>query len=129
MRVIHLAPVPGHRFTLVDRPSADPRPAAAFYREVAGLAIDPPFVVPIVDEHRIGRLDSRGAEETGRHSGSHAQIWIAYIGVDDVDTSAAKAGVLGGQVLLPPTEFPGFGRAAVLRDSEGLAFGVFTRGR
>jgi len=52
--------------------------------------------------------------------------WMACIGVDDVDSAAEKARELGGHVLLPPTKVPGFGRAAVLRDPQGRAFGIFT---
>ena len=43
----------------------------------------------------------------------------------DVDAAARIAKELAGDVLLPPTDVPGMGRAAVLRDPQGAAFGVF----
>jgi len=46
--------------------------------------------------------------------------------VVDVEKAVQQAQELGGKVLLPPTDVPGFGRAAVLRDPQGAAFGVFT---
>jgi predicted enzyme related to lactoylglutathione lyase len=46
--------------------------------------------------------------------------------VEDVDAAAKMTEELGGKVLLAPTDVPGFGRAAVLRDPQGAAFGVFT---
>jgi len=58
-------------------------------------------------------------------SGGPEPHWIAYIAVEDVDAAARRARDLGGQVLLPPVDIPGFGRAAVLRDPQGAAFGVF----
>jgi uncharacterized protein len=40
-------------------------------------------------------------------------------------TPVANATVSGGEILLPPTDVPGMGRAAVLRDPQGAGFGVF----
>jgi predicted enzyme related to lactoylglutathione lyase len=74
----------------------------------------------------VGGLAGPRAEGPGWPSGGPQPHWIAYIAVDDADAAAEKAGSLGGQVLLPPTEIPGFGRAAVLRDPQGAAFGVFS---
>lgn len=130
MGVIYLAQVPGDRFTLIDRTSIDPRSAEAFYREVAGLTIgSDPSLLPVASEQPLDRPEREGSGGVGAESGSTEPIWIAYIGVDDVDLASERAGELGGEVIMPPTELPGFGRAAVLRDSQGIAFGIFTRVR
>jgi predicted enzyme related to lactoylglutathione lyase len=49
--------------------------------------------------------------------------WLAYFAVEDADSTAARAGELGGQVTMPPTDIP-VGRFAVLSDPAGAVFGV-----
>ena len=49
--------------------------------------------------------------------------WSVDFWVDDVDATAAKAAELGGDVVVPPYDIPGF-RQAVLADSQGAAFSV-----
>ena len=51
--------------------------------------------------------------------------WACYVWVDDVDAAGAKAGALGGQVILPPLDVPNVGRMALLKDPQGAAFAVF----
>lgn len=43
--------------------------------------------------------------------------WAVNFCVDDVDTTAQHAAALGGQILLPPTDTPGF-RSAVIADPQ-----------
>lgn len=49
--------------------------------------------------------------------------WNVNLRVDDTDAVAAHAGQLGGTVLAPPTDTPGF-RSAVLLDPQGAAFSI-----
>ena len=51
--------------------------------------------------------------------------WIPYIGVDNVDASAAKAKELGGKVLGEPMDIPNVGRFAVIADPQGAAFALY----
>ncbi len=51
--------------------------------------------------------------------------WLAYIAVDDVDTSAARAQELGGTQLRAPMDIPEVGRFSVVRDPTGAAFALF----
>jgi predicted enzyme related to lactoylglutathione lyase len=50
--------------------------------------------------------------------------WQPYVAVEDPDTTAAKAGELGGSVLAEPMDIPNVGRVAVLRDPQGATFGI-----
>ena len=50
--------------------------------------------------------------------------WSVYFAVEDCDASTATATRLGGSVLTPPTDIPGVGRFAVLRDPQGAIFSV-----
>ncbi|MDO9021079.1 MAG: VOC family protein [Deltaproteobacteria bacterium] len=45
--------------------------------------------------------------------------WIGTVCVADVDTSAKLAGDLGGTVMMPPGDIPGYGRFAVILDPQG----------
>lgn len=100
--------------------------AGAFYREVTGLTTSAGDYPMLMDGERpVGGLAGPTEEGPVWPSGGPEPHWIAYIGVDDVDAAARRAQELGGQILLPPTDVPGLGRAAVLRDPQGAAFGVF----
>lgn len=49
--------------------------------------------------------------------------WGIYFDVEDPDATAARAGDLNANVLVPPMDFPG-GRFAVVADPQGAVFGV-----
>ena len=51
--------------------------------------------------------------------------WVAYVSVEDVDATTAKATQLGGQIVLPPMDVPDVGRIAVLLDPQNAPFGIF----
>ncbi|HEV8682436.1 MAG TPA: VOC family protein [Actinomycetota bacterium] len=75
----------------------------------------------MVDGQPVGGIAGPRPDQSG---GPEAHC-IAYLGTDDVDAAARTAEELGGEVLLPPVDVPGMGGAAVLRDPQGAAFGVF----
>jgi predicted enzyme related to lactoylglutathione lyase len=50
---------------------------------------------------------------------------LFYVGVDDLEASTEKAKALGAEVVLPPTEVPGMGSFAWLKDLEGTIFGLW----
>jgi predicted enzyme related to lactoylglutathione lyase len=77
-------------------------------------------------ERPVGGLVGPRPEGLTWPSGGPELHWIPYIGTQDVDEAARRAKELGGEVLLPAVDIPGFGRASVLRDPQGAAFGVFT---
>jgi predicted enzyme related to lactoylglutathione lyase len=58
----------------------------------------------------------------------HANRWITYIEVEDVDQKLAIASKLGAKVLVGKTQLPGFGSYAILMDPTGAEFGVWKRG-
>jgi hypothetical protein len=51
--------------------------------------------------------------------------WLAYVTVEDVDATAAKAAKLGGKIADGPFDVPEVGRIAVLIDPQGAAIGIF----
>lgn len=52
--------------------------------------------------------------------------WLAYLGTEDVDASAAKAEKLGGTKLVGPMDIPDMGRFAVVADPTGAVVGLYT---
>ena len=50
--------------------------------------------------------------------------WMTIFAVEDAAAAVAKAGELGGSVVVPPSEVPGVGRFAILTDPQGVYFGV-----
>jgi uncharacterized protein len=52
--------------------------------------------------------------------------WIGYVGVDDVDATAALINQLGGAVHVPPMNFSNFSRFAVAADPQTASFGLIS---
>jgi len=102
--------------------------AKNFYQEITGLTVMPgPYPLLMDNKQPVAGIVGPRADGSAWPSGGPESHWIAYFSVTDVDATARKATQLGGKVLLPPTDVPGFGRAAVLRDPQGAAFGIFTQ--
>ncbi|MEJ2272568.1 MAG: VOC family protein [Candidatus Bathyarchaeota archaeon] len=98
-----------------------------FYGEVTGLTVSNGNYPMLIDGKKlVAGLVGPRADRSGWPSGGSEPHWIAYFRVIDVDASAKKAQELGGKILLPPTDIPDFGLAAVLRDPLGAAFGIFS---
>ena len=112
--------------------SLDPERAKAFYQEVLGLTASAleggpfPYIAWMQDGEPVGGLIPPQGEQKGWPSGPTPH-WVSSFATADVDAAVETAQKLGGQVLVPPTDIPQFGRAAVLKDPEGAVFGVFQK--
>jgi len=51
--------------------------------------------------------------------------WLAYVLVDDVAASTAKAKSLGATILKDKTEVPNFGRFSIIQDPTGAILGLW----
>jgi len=51
--------------------------------------------------------------------------WLAYVSVDDVDQTTAKAVELGATVLVPAQDIPKIGRFSVIADPQGAVISPF----
>jgi predicted enzyme related to lactoylglutathione lyase len=58
----------------------------------------------------------------GHPAGPH---WVAYIRVDDVDATVARAEAEGGSVVAGATDIPEVGRIAVIMDPQGAVIAPF----
>ena len=52
-------------------------------------------------------------------------MWLAYVAVDDVAISTAKAKSLGGTIIKDVTEIPGTGWFSIISDPTGGVLGLF----
>jgi uncharacterized protein len=55
-------------------------------------------------------------------AGGARPAWVGYIGVDDVDASAAAIAAAGGSILMPAMTLEGVGRMAMVADPQGAPF-------
>lgn len=105
--------------------SRDARAAGRFYEAVIGWRCE---------ERDIGTTRYTTFFAGGETVGGMLQMtpewgevpthWMVYFVVEDCDASAARAGELGGEVCVPPTDIPPIGRFAVVTDPHGANFSV-----
>lgn len=105
----------------------DPDAAGAFYTQVIGWSIAGFGGATIngPSDYRIfSAPDGAGVAGMMAPPPGAAAGWLLYIGVDDVDATAAKIAERGGAVHMPPTSLPGVGRMAMVADPGGAPFYV-----
>ena len=51
-------------------------------------------------------------------------MWVPYVGVEDTDSTVAKAQELGASTIVEPMDVPTVGRFAVIKDPQGAIFGI-----
>ena len=114
------------QFVWYELMTTDIAAAATFYSGVVGWsAADsgmPGMTYTIVSmaDRPVGGLMPLTAATSGAKPG-----WTGYVGVENVDATAAKASQHGGLVCREPSDIPGVGRFAVLADPQGAPFVVF----
>ena len=111
-----------------ERLTRDTDGTIAFYESVIGWTIGP--------KPDDGPMDYRMIQTPNREVGGLATLtqamcdggarpaWLFYIGVDDVDATAAKIRESGGSVLMGPFDLEGVGRMAMVADPQGIPFYV-----
>lgn len=71
------------------------------------------------ENHSIGGLLPLTAD---MKAGGASPLWLGYIGVDNVDSSARQLIDSGAKLMLPAFDIPGVGRIAMLSDPQGIPF-------
>lgn len=51
--------------------------------------------------------------------------WLAYVAVDNVDMTLAKATSMGARITMPAMDMPDVGRMAVIQDPQGASIAVY----
>jgi len=97
--------------------TSDPRAAAAFYGKVIGYAHEAMGDYHVLSSSGAGRAGVTAARGEPPH-------WLPYVMSDDIDATIARVVPAGGTVTTAPTDIPGIGRYAVLRDPAGASLAV-----
>ncbi len=87
-----------------------------------------------MDRQRYGEIDYTLFRQGERLKGGMMAIapewgpvpphWLIYFAVDDCNAKAATAQRLGASVQVPPTDVPGVGRFAMIRDPQGAVLAI-----
>src|SRR5262245_4093926 len=100
----------------------DPEAASGFYAKLLGWKIDA--------NNALGYRRAETGSERGIGGGfwpagpeGHALVQL-FVEVDDVKRYAARALELGGSLIIPPQVLPDGDELAIVRDVEGLSFGL-----
>ncbi|HEU4632196.1 MAG TPA: VOC family protein [Gemmatimonadaceae bacterium] len=127
------AALPPGAFCWDELMSPDPTRAARFYGALLG------WQYRVTDMGALGHywLARRGEREASgmlqlpeeATAAGTRPHWLPYLLVDHVDASADRAAAAGGTVVIPPTDIPGLGRFAVLRDPTQALIAVYRAGR
>ncbi|MGE3334298.1 MAG: VOC family protein [Rhodospirillaceae bacterium] len=119
----------GHgKFVWYELLTTDPKAAEAFYGKVFGWRMDPGNAAGMPYTHiNVGNTAIGGIMELPEELKTHGtpSNWSGYIGVDDVDATAARIVEAGGTVRRPAEDIPNVGRFAVVADPAGAVFLIF----
>ena len=67
-------------------------------------------------------LDGLMALSQEMQDGGARPVWTGYIGVNDVDATAARIAEAGAEILMEPQDIPDVGRFAFAKDPQGAPF-------
>lgn len=102
--------------------------ARTFYQSVVGWQVGAQSGQPGMDYRMIeagdGQVGGMMQIDDEMQAAGGRPLWIGYIGVDDVDVTAAAITAQGGHIFVPPTDIPGVGRFAMAADPQGAPFYV-----
>lgn len=114
----------GTPFVWYDHTSADPTPAADFYRDLLGWEV-------AADDSTSGYTawirdgEQPWAGIKGAENGDSSGRWVPYVQVDDLDAALARATALGGTTVRERTPGPA-GDSVVVADPSGALLALWT---
>jgi predicted enzyme related to lactoylglutathione lyase len=113
-------------FCWADLNTPDQARAKTFYEGLFGWKLKPGqgkesgYLHIVNGENYIGGVPPAG--QGNRNAPPH---WLIYFAVADVDGTFQKAMGMNAKALLPPMDFEGVGRVAMLADPQGAVFALF----
>jgi hypothetical protein len=116
-------------FSLNELITTDLTSAKEFYGELLGWTFTETKTIygnPYLVIHRHGTFVGGMMLKDGNVSDDVTPCWDPYVTVDDVEASAKRVKKLGGELILPPTDIPKFGRFCVIKDPQGISLNLIT---
>ena len=116
------------KFVWYELMTTDTKAAEAFYKSVVGWSARDAgmpgmdYTLFSAGDHQIAGLM---AMPDGARDMKVPPAWLGYVGVDNVDETAAKVSAEGGTVHRAPEDIPNIGRFAIVTDPHGAAFALF----
>lgn len=107
----------------VEIPAADQPAAAKFYQELFGWKIT---AMPEANYTMWEAGDGSGGGFPSVSDESPAGQVTVYIDSSDIEADLKKVEKLGGKIVRPKTEIPGFGWYGIFQDPTGNALAVYT---
>jgi predicted enzyme related to lactoylglutathione lyase len=114
-----------HRIVHIEIPSKDLTKNSKFYGDLFGWPITP------VSDFNYAMFDSGEGSPGGGFPPvdgvtNKTDRLLVYVESEDIEADLKKAESLGGKMLMPKTEIPGFGWFAVFSDPEGNTLALYT---
>ncbi len=111
-------------FVHVELNTSDVDKAKAFYGKLFDWKLED---VPMGDGAYtiIGVESGTGGGITKHPMAGAPPAWLAYVNVDDIAASTAKAKTLGADILQDITEVPGMGSFSIFRDPTGAVLALW----
>lgn len=100
----------------------------SFYSQVTGWKTSPVSVGDYDDFQMTAPASGQPMAGICHARGTNADlppVWLVYITVEDVDTSAQICRKLGGKILAAPRNMGEMGRYCVIQDPEGAVAALF----
>ncbi|GAB3038238.1 VOC family protein [Bowmanella dokdonensis] len=114
-------------FSWAELMTQDPESARGFYGELFGWQFDS---MDMPDGHyhvaRIGENKIAGVMAIPAQAAGTPPHWGNYVTVEDVDALPARVEMLGGTMLVQPTDIPGVGRFMLFQDPQGATLSAIT---
>lgn len=111
-------------FSHIELATDDPKKAQKFYGGLFGWSFED---IPPLGTCLPYTMIQPGAGPTGgilsKPQPEIPTAWMPYVQVEQMESDLEKTKALGGEVLMPVTEFPG-GRFAVIKDPTGGVIGL-----
>jgi uncharacterized protein len=113
-------------FCWADLNTPDQARAKTFYEGLFGWKLKPGqdkesgYLHIVNGEKYIG-----GVPPARQHGAKQPPHWLLYFAAADVDQTVRTAKDMNAKILLPPTDFEGVGRVAMLADPQGAVFALY----
>ena len=112
-------------FVHVELATSDPAKAKAFYGQLFDWKMEDMEMGPGMTYTMIQPGEGTGGGLMKQMVPGAPSSWLAYVVVDDVKASTAKAKSLGANVMKDVTEVPGMGWFTIITDPTGAALGLW----